>query len=531
MLRPLQDVLQGHVLEIGSGCGAITRFLGEHAAHVTAIEGSAERAHITKLRCRDLSNVDVYCDNFANFIRAEALPAKSCNVVTLIGVLEYSPKFITADDPFLDMLSMCGHFLKDDGILIIAIENQLGLKYFAGAYEDRHEQSFYGIHDLYNKQDATTLGRKHLIAKLQAAGFAHTHWLYPFPDYKLPRMIFSDVGLSSPTLFLKNLFGSGAANHQNGDYHTFSEEMAWPVIVDNGLAQDLANSFLIVASKNMLNMPDHMDTTLAYTYNTYRRRAFAKQTVFRMQAEGPIFIERSRLYPDIAHHDGAYFQHVLENEIVLEGPLLRQSLVNIMNRDNWSICDIVDGIAPWYHYLLEYVTEWRDNEPYLPGYLFDCNLNNLIYHSNSCLQAFDLEWHMAESLSLKYVMVRGLCLLFQQTFAIAQPAIGTPTVVKSLVYDVMQSLHAGITDAQWDDFYQQERKIQSNLVATSVEDFWGGSLHIRPTQRSCASQQAAAVIKVRSNRCFWLKIKNFSSLLKKAIRKPWTLSIAITTLL
>ena len=45
---------EGRVLELGAGCGAVTRWLGEHFAEVHAVEGSASRAHVIRERCADL---------------------------------------------------------------------------------------------------------------------------------------------------------------------------------------------------------------------------------------------------------------------------------------------------------------------------------------------------------------------------------------------------------------------------------------------------------------------------------------------
>src|SRR5918993_1946296 len=90
LLRPLQDSLKNKsVLEIGCGCGAVTRFLGESGALVTALEGSARRCEITAARCRDLSNVNVVCDSFETF-RSHT----TYDLINLIGVLEYSNLFI-----------------------------------------------------------------------------------------------------------------------------------------------------------------------------------------------------------------------------------------------------------------------------------------------------------------------------------------------------------------------------------------------------------------------------------------------------
>src|SRR5579859_8066043 len=68
LLRPLEEKLKGKtVLEIGCGCGAVTRYVGEAGALVTALEGSYRRATITNERCRDLDNIRVFCDNFQDF--------------------------------------------------------------------------------------------------------------------------------------------------------------------------------------------------------------------------------------------------------------------------------------------------------------------------------------------------------------------------------------------------------------------------------------------------------------------------------
>ena len=119
------------VLEVGSGCGAITRALGEAGARVVALEGSLDRARITAARCRGLDNVEVVCDDFRDFQTPAAFDA-----VFMIGVLEYAPCYFAGDDPIGAALAKARSCLSDDGALMVAIENQLGLKYFAGASED-----------------------------------------------------------------------------------------------------------------------------------------------------------------------------------------------------------------------------------------------------------------------------------------------------------------------------------------------------------------------------------------------------------
>src|SRR5690606_12339781 len=78
LLRPFSDIFKSaNVLELGCGCGAITRYLGESGASVIAVEGSQQRATIAAERCRDLKNVSVILD------KIEQIPfSKQFDVVT-----------------------------------------------------------------------------------------------------------------------------------------------------------------------------------------------------------------------------------------------------------------------------------------------------------------------------------------------------------------------------------------------------------------------------------------------------------------
>src|ERR1700737_4522467 len=67
IVRPLGIKPRDRVLEFGCGCGAITRYLGEIGAGVTAIEGAWPRARAAAERCRDLPNVTVIDDDFLQF--------------------------------------------------------------------------------------------------------------------------------------------------------------------------------------------------------------------------------------------------------------------------------------------------------------------------------------------------------------------------------------------------------------------------------------------------------------------------------
>lgn len=89
LLKPFEfDKTIENVMEVGAGCGAITRCLGEMlpTSRVIAVEGSVGRAEIARLRTRDLKNVEVVAAPFQ-----ELSIEPKIDLLVSVGVFEYSP--------------------------------------------------------------------------------------------------------------------------------------------------------------------------------------------------------------------------------------------------------------------------------------------------------------------------------------------------------------------------------------------------------------------------------------------------------
>ena len=100
----------------------------------------------------------------------------------------------------LDFLRIISKHLKPDGKIILAIENRLGLKYFAGAPEDHTDLHFFGINGYPGNQSVRTFSKNELGELLENSGFPFLRFYYPYPDYKFPTEIFTDESLyTNPT--------------------------------------------------------------------------------------------------------------------------------------------------------------------------------------------------------------------------------------------------------------------------------------------------------------------------------------------
>lgn len=228
------------VLEIGCGLGAITGLLCDRCERVTAVELSKRRATAALLRCREKENLEIIVGNLNDIEFTEKF-----DYITLIGVLEYQGSYTEGRNPYQEFLVKVKSLLKPEGKLLIAIENQYGLKYWCGAPEDHTMIPFEGINGYrYTDRRVRTFSRKALERLVRDSGFANSYFYYPMPDYKLPTIIYSE----------NNLPQSSSSDVVNFYYIPdnlsmfVDEKKLYQEIIDNGTFEFFANSFLVECS-------------------------------------------------------------------------------------------------------------------------------------------------------------------------------------------------------------------------------------------------------------------------------------------
>lgn len=432
LLRLLELGPAHRVLELGCGCGAITRFLGESGATVVAVEGSMRRAEIAAERCRDLSNVKVYCDNLIEFGTDEKF-----DYVTLIGVLEYAPQYIDSKAPTGACLNQARSFLKEDGVLVLAIENQLGLKYFNGCAEDHTGIPYFGIHGLYGSDTPITFGRCELKSRLIAAGFGSTTFYYPFPDYKIPNLILTDECLNHPNFHPADLFHRIYSRDYTGSTRrSFHESLAWRPLIRNGLLPELANSYLVLARKSDTNTAQ--SNWLARLYSTERLPTFATETVFQLEGDD-IFVTKQPLFPQTPQHNLAGSLHIQHQPPprtpYVPGRLYAAELQNIMARGG-NLADVAKWAAPWVKHLATKTTQGLTTRE-LPGEWLDAIPANFVLDSSDNLVLIDVEWRAAEPIPLAWVLARGF--IYTLSNCPPSPAIVNLTF-RDLINQVLRQL-------------------------------------------------------------------------------------------
>ncbi len=239
------------VLEIGAGCGPVTRHLGERGAEVDAIEPMPARAAANRERCRDLPNVQVWVGEL------EDVPDEpSYDLAVVVGVLEYVAGGSADRQPYLDFLAGLARRLVPGGQLALAIENQLGVKYLAGAAEDHTNRIFDGVEGYpwqrYPGQPghgvARTFSRRALVQLLADAGLHTDRVLAAFPDYKMTRAVL-DESLADIDPSLAYRIPQFPSPDPVVPRPRMADEFSlWRSLVEAGLAGDFPNSFLVCAT-------------------------------------------------------------------------------------------------------------------------------------------------------------------------------------------------------------------------------------------------------------------------------------------
>lgn len=419
-LEALQEVLPmtAAVLEIGSGCGTITRWLGEKFRSVDALEGNAQRAVITRYRTHDLDNVEIYCGD----LLATGFD-KKYDIITLIGSLEYLPLYDTEHDNPKDasfaLLNRLRGALKDDGILLVAIENKFGAKYFSGCKEDHTGREFEGLIG-YPEKTPVTFSRNELESMLARSGFGHNQFYHVFPDYKLTDTIIPE-NPEVLSLYPYNWVRTPFENYTGNRLNLFPDFLFLKSITDSGLLWQFSNSFVIVASPTQT-----INLAVQWLIEGYRNSenlipAFHhKITLIRNPdpeiPEKKYLVQRSLLPYAFQTDCFGSFEFRLLNNTYISGELLIYDFYTSLFRSNHeeALKKILNELHNW---LLDaYPTFAHDPEGYalVKGEAIDYTFWNIIVEPHRAFNFIDRKWNHTNPLPADLILFRNLFNIFEK---------------------------------------------------------------------------------------------------------------------
>lgn len=404
------------VLEIGSGCGTLTRLLCQKCKTVCSVEASKRRAEITYERNRSYDNLEVYA---AEFGKIEL--GKKFDYVILIGVFEYAKMFFDGvNEPFEYFLSEIRKVLKETGKVLIAIENRYGLKYWAGAHEDHLGLPYVGFTQ-YDNYKVQTFGTNEIVKLIRKVGFKKYKFYYPFPDYKLPEVIYTDDRVPNKEE-LKTL-----PVYLYGNKANFDIQDVYEGLIENEQFGFFSNSYIIEFGDEYAELSDVIYAKeLSYRNKAYRivtvqtKNKEFKKIAVEKEAEQHL-IDIQRIYETMKEKGIPVVSESLESDTELnikfcEGELIANNILIQMRqkgedacervlKELWSFyCSISDNRKFQVPMDERFFLLYQEDTMILKLSLIDGNISNIMVDKNSNYVFIDQEWMDERELPTEYLM-------------------------------------------------------------------------------------------------------------------------------
>ncbi len=235
------------ILQIGADYGAMTGLYQNAVRAVTVLDRDEKALRTVQLRYPNAENIVYEKGSLEEYGKRLAGEGKKFQYVILAG---------TPEGEWGEQLTRAKALLKEDGVLIVAAANALGMKYWAGSRREEDE-----------------LSKKRLIRLLcgDSAGGGYLRFYYPMPDFRTPVTIYSDEYLPR-----KGDLTRVTPAYDYPPYHMMNMGEGFDAVCEDGLFDLYANSYLVFWSRD----PEQLERNekIFIKYNKTRREPFQIRT-------------------------------------------------------------------------------------------------------------------------------------------------------------------------------------------------------------------------------------------------------------
>lgn len=474
------------VLEVGSGCGAITGALARKAGSVTCVDLSRKRSLINAHRHSECGNVTIHVGNFKDI---EADLPRDYDYICLIGVFEYGKSYIGGPEPYADFLRILQAHLKEGGRIIIAIENKYGMKYFSGCQEDHLGKYFAGIENYEDGGGVRTFSRNGLERIFQQCGVEECHFYYPYPDYKFMTTLYSDAHLPGKGELTNNL-----RNFDRDRMLLFSEKAAFDGVVEDALFPVFSNSYMAVLGGGF---------PIEYTrYSNDRAAEYAIRTEIGRDTDNRNYVRKYPLTAQAGEHvrkmasaceklknkyQGSRLE-INQCRLVEEGEDLYGEFAFVEGTplsEYMDQCLEKDDLEGFHNLFREYVERISYNSDW-PLTDYDLIFSNILVKGDTWT-VIDYEWTFERAVSAKETAFRAIyCYLMENE---KREKLGLDLVMKELE----------MTETEAEVCRKQEKDFQKLVMGRrmSMVQIWGLMGNACPAPQNWMEQYKAARLKGR----------------------------------
>lgn len=353
---------------------------------------------------------------------------KKFDIITLIGIEESLKKDSEESIKLIELLNLLNFKLKENGKILLAVDNKFGIRFFAGNPEkilNKKFESLIGYNNEFSKIETFT--KKYLENLLIKNGYKF-YFYYPLPDYKIPNVIFTDRQLPNYTSIDKyNPYFTEKSDILINEIDVFREILK----TDENMFTFFANSFLIEISKSDVNKKYKY-----ISFNNIRKEEYQLITKITDEyVEKDIVSEKATIHYNnikynlkILESNNIKTVDYIENEIIKSRYVNQDYMLNnvlarfLEQGDKESFFEILDRYillisknayiendyekTAFAKYGIEVDSDIIKKMHFVKNCLWDMTFKNCFYVNDEFL-FFDQEWN-EENLPYEYILYRSI---------------------------------------------------------------------------------------------------------------------------
>lgn len=270
---------EARLLQVGADYGSMTGLYRSETARVTVLDERQEALETVRLRYPLAKNID-YVPKTLEEYGKEA--QEKYDYVVICG---------TENALCRETIDAAKGLLKQDGVLILAVANALGMKYWAGTAREENALTKRQLQTMLHGGEEKKAGQKQDKGR---TGFSCFY--YPMPDYRTPISIYSDQYLPK-----KGDLTRVIPAYDYPRYHVTDIGEGFDAVCEDGLFDLYANSYLVFWSRDEKRLKQKSER-IFIKYNKTRKEEFQIKTCICQREDGSRYVEKAALSPEGMGH-------------------------------------------------------------------------------------------------------------------------------------------------------------------------------------------------------------------------------------
>jgi len=336
----------------------------------------------------------------------------------------------------------------------------MGLKYWLGASEDHYGKPDVGLYGYPQNQGIRTYDKREWEHILKRAGIKYYQFTYPFPDYKLPKVLLSDAYIKNDEYAYSILYRVSSRDYSKTWWPNSNEFLFWESLHQSGYLEEFANSFFIVISDSEEHLAKVIPNDFVCFSDPQRKSVYSTMTM--KPRDKDYIVKKPMRDLEVEEKDVSIDQN-FAREKYIKGPLLSTLWIHSLTEcDNPVAFEVL--IKEYYDFILEHFNRHENSFE-----LFDYLPQNIIVDTTGSYRIIDKEWKVMDPISPGYILFRALIWFANSNEAVLHRICEIKNIVNVKEFvEYGLRLFSPPLHQELDDFIETEEKLQAKMIFQKV---------------------------------------------------------------